>query len=156
MIINLMINTYESIFICPGEMTQEKIEAAMEKTKAVITRSDGKIVTAEFWGRRKLAYPIDHNRDGFYSYLIFSSSPSIPALLDRHYKVTDAILRGLTVKVDPRHLEKIRPAVRAATADPTVPPIAGAPADQETQGVNIPGAPQAESAPATEEKTPVQ
>ena len=151
-----MINTYETIFICPGDIAQEKIEATMEKTKAVIGRSEGKIVTAELWGRRKLAYPIEHNRDGFYAYIIFSSAPSTPALLDRHYRVTDTILRGLTVKVDPRHLEKIRPAVRAATAESSVPSAPGAPAAPEPAGASAPSEPQASSAPVPEESRPAQ
>lgn len=121
-----MTNTYESIFICNAELPQDKIETVLEKTKAIINRSDGKIVTAELWGRRRLAYPIDRIREGFYIYMIFTSDPGTPALLDRHYRVTDTILRGLTVKVDPRHLDKIRPAVRAAAAAET--PASPAPA----------------------------
>lgn len=110
------INTYESIFICPGELSQEKIDATLEKTKSIISRADGKIVTAELWGRRRLSYPIDRNREGFYVYLIFTSPPGIPSLLDRHYRVTDNILRGLTIKVDPRHLEKMRPTMKQAAS----------------------------------------
>ncbi|OGR83308.1 MAG: 30S ribosomal protein S6 [Elusimicrobia bacterium RIFCSPLOWO2_01_FULL_64_13] len=122
-----MNQTYESIFICPGEMPQDKIEAALEKTKAVISRSNGHIVTAELWGRRKLAYPIKRNREGHYAYLLFSSSPGVPAQLDRHYRVTDTILRGLTVKVDPRQLDKVQASLKAqaaAAAGPSLPAAA--------------------------------
>ena len=116
-----MINTYETIFICPGEISQEKVETALEKVKSLITRSSGTISTAELWGRRRLAFPIKRNREGFYVYLIFSASSEIPAQLSRHYRVTDTILRGLTVKVDPRHLDKIRPALKSAAESAAVP-----------------------------------
>ena len=128
-------NTYETIYISPSELPQEKIEASLEKVKRVITRAAGKIVTAELWGRRRLSYPIKRNRDGFYSYLIFSAPNETPALLDRHFRVTETILRGLTVKVDPRHLEKIRSPVRAATSE-TTPGTGGA--GPQTEG--LPGA----------------
>ncbi|MBI2118703.1 MAG: 30S ribosomal protein S6 [Elusimicrobia bacterium] len=107
-------NTYETIFICPGEISQEKLEATLEKVKSLITHSEGKVNTAELWGRRKLSYPIKRCRDGFYVYLIFEASPKVPGMLTRHYRITDSILKGLTVKVDPRHLEKIRPQIKAA------------------------------------------
>src|SRR3989338_3032458 len=108
-----MTNTYESIFICPGELTDDKVQAALDKTKAIITRGDGKVMTAELWGRRRLAYPIEQSREGHYAYLIFSGPSQIPSAIDRHYQVTDSILRGLTVKVDPRHLDKIKPSLKA-------------------------------------------
>lgn len=129
-----MINTYETIFICPGELSQEKIDTTIEKVKSVVTRAEGTINTLEQWGRRRLAFTIRRNREGFYVYVIFSGSSAIPALLTRHYRVTDTILRGLTVKVDPRHLEKIRPVIKssAETAPAAVPTAPVAPI-QESQ-----------------------
>jgi small subunit ribosomal protein S6 len=111
-----MINTYETIFICPGEMPQDKIEAVLEKVKSVILKNEGQIGSAELWGRRKMAYSIQHHRDGFYIYVLFSANEKAPGALNHHYRVTDAILRGLIVKVDPRHLEKIRPIQRTVAA----------------------------------------
>jgi len=140
-----MINIYESIFICPGDITQEKIEATVEKTKGIIARANGKITSAELWGRRKLAYPIKHNRDGFYVYMLFSAPAETMSALDHHYRVTDTIIRGLTVKVDPRHLDKIKPAVKAVVpegeAAAEMPAVAGTPAE----------APAAESVKAPED-----
>ena len=128
-----MTNTYESIFICPGELSDDKVQAALDKTKTVITRADGKVMTAELWGRRRLAYPIERSREGHYAYLIFSAPSQAPGVLDRHYQVTDSILRGLTVKVDPRHLDKIKPSLKAlseegAAAGTAPAPEAAAPA----------------------------
>lgn len=110
-------NTYETIYISPADIPQERIDTTLDKVKAIINRSNGKILTAELWGRRKLAYPIKRNRDGFYVYLLYSASADAPALLDRHFQVTDTILRGLTVKIKPKYLEKIRTPVRTAAAE---------------------------------------
>ncbi|OGR84563.1 MAG: 30S ribosomal protein S6 [Elusimicrobia bacterium RIFCSPLOWO2_01_FULL_54_10] len=129
---------YESIFICPGELADDKVQAALDKTKAVISRGDGKIMTAELWGRRRLAYPIERSREGHYAYMIFSGPSQIPGVLDRHYQVSDSILRGLTVKIDPRHLDKIKPSLKAlseegaAVAAPAAEGVPAAPAAQES------------------------
>jgi small subunit ribosomal protein S6 len=111
-----MNNTYETVFICPGDLTQEKIDTTVEKIKSVISKADGTISSAELWGRRKLAYPIKRQRDGFYVYMVFTAPPAAMSSLDHHYRVTDTILRGLTVKVDPRHLEKMRSVALAPAA----------------------------------------
>ena len=131
-----MTTMYESIFICPGELADDKVQGALEKTKAVIARADGKVMTAELWGKRRLAYPIERSREGHYAYMIFSGPSQVPGLLDRHYQVSDAILRGLTVKIDPRHLDKIKPSLKALSeegAAAVAPAVEGAPAAPQAQ-----------------------
>lgn len=110
-------DTYETIFISASDLTQDKIEANVEKVKQIVTNSEGKIIALELWGRKKLSYPIKRNRDGFYVYLLHTSPRSTPAILDRHFRLTETILRGLTVKVDPRYLEKVRAGGRAETGE---------------------------------------
>ena len=131
-----MTNTYETIFICNGEISQDKADSALEKVKSIIAKADGKIGSSEFWGRRRLAYPIKHQKDGFYIYVLFSSNNKAPSALNHHFRVTDAILRGLTVKVDPRNVDKLKPVQRAEIA----------PAATEPSG--IPSAEQAVASPA--------
>ena len=112
-----MTQMYESIFICPGELADDKVQGILEKAKTVIARADGKVMTAELWGRRRLAYPIERSREGHYAYMIFSGPSQIPGVLDRHYQVSDSVLRGLTVKIDPRHLDKIKPSLKALSEE---------------------------------------
>lgn len=135
---------YESIFICPGELAEDKVQGALEKAKTVITRADGKVMTAELWGRRRLAYPIERSREGSYAYMIFSGPSQIPGALDRHYQVSDAILRGLTVKIDPRHLDKIKPSLKALSEEG-----AAAVASPAVEGVPV-----APTAPLAQETSP--
>lgn len=134
-----MTQMYESIFICPGELADDKIQGILDKAKTIVTRADGKVMTAELWGRRRLAYPIERSREGHYAYMIFSGPSQVPGALDRHYQVSDAIIRGLTVKIDPRHLDKIKPSLKAlseegsaAVASPAVEGAPAAPLAQET------------------------
>ncbi len=117
-------NIYESIFICPGDISQEKVESTLEKVKGVITKSEGNITSAELWGRRRLSYPIKRHRDGFYVYLVFNAPPQSMSSLNHYYRVTDTVLRGLTIKVDPKNVDKIKPTVRLAPADGSTAPAA--------------------------------
>lgn len=115
-----MQNTYETIFICPGDLSQEKVENTLEKVKSLIQRSEGSVKTSELWGRRKLAYNIQRYRDGFYVYLMFTANEKAPQVLENHYRVTDSVLRGMTVKVDPRYVDKVRNIVQMTQESATV------------------------------------
>ena len=104
-----MLNTYETIFIGAEATPQDKLESTLERVKSVIGKAGGKITFTEIWGRKRLAFPIKRNRDGHYAYIVFTGPAQLPAALDHHYRVTDTILRGITIKVDPRFVDKIRP-----------------------------------------------
>ena len=56
------------------------------------------------WGKRRFAYPIQKQTEGFYTLITFESEPDFTAELDRRYQITDGILRTLIVKRDPRHV----------------------------------------------------
>ena len=51
----------------------------------------------EEWGKKKLAYPINYETEGFYTLINFSSEESFPAELDRVINITDGVLRSLIV-----------------------------------------------------------
>lgn len=142
-----MTQMYESIFICPGELADDKIQGILDKAKTIITRADGKVMTAELWGRRRLAYPIERSREGHYAYMIFSGPSQVPGLLDRHYQVSDTVIRGLTVKIDPRHLDKIKPSLKALSEEGTAAVVSPA-----LDGV--PAAPVAPMIPLAQETSP--
>lgn len=80
------------------KLSEEKIAAVIEKFKNLI-QSNGAIEgDIQEWGKRKLAYEIDDQKEGYYVLINFVSSATFPAELDRVYKITDGILRSLIVK----------------------------------------------------------
>jgi small subunit ribosomal protein S6 len=152
-------NTYETIFISPAELTPEKVESALEKVKSIITKGEGKILSSELWGRRRLAYPIQHSREGNYVYILFSAPGGIVAQLDHHYRVTDTIFRGITIKVDPRHLDKIQTS-RISPFESPEPFVAPAPVIKDESApssppASVPAAPQS-AAPAVVTAAPAE
>jgi small subunit ribosomal protein S6 len=93
---------YESMFICPSDTQQATIDGFIEKIKNTVTQNQGEVKGVQVWGRRRLAYPIGHHRDGIYIYVEFSGGSSTANQLSNLYRVSDLIVRHLTVvKEDP-------------------------------------------------------
>ena len=83
---------YETIMIFNTKNGDDAIKALIEK--------HGTLETVEEWGKRRLAYPIEDEVEGYYVFATFNSTPDFPAELDRNYKITDGVLRSLIVKKD--------------------------------------------------------
>ena len=88
-------HSYETVmvFSCKNE---EAIPALVEKFKSLIAEN-GTIDSVEEWGKRRLAYPINYETEGYYVLVNFTSAPSFPAELDRIYNITDGVIRSLIV-----------------------------------------------------------
>lgn len=90
-------NSYETVFILSTKLGDDGIAAAVQKFKELI-EANGTIDSVDEWGKRRLAYPINKEEDGYYTLISFTSSPAFTAELDRIYNITDGVLRSLTVK----------------------------------------------------------
>jgi len=93
------INKYETIFIVDTAKTEEEINAIVEKFKSLI-ESLATIESVDVWGKRRLAYEINDKNEGFYVLVNFASNPEVPKEIERVYRITDGILRYITVKKD--------------------------------------------------------
>ena len=98
-------NSYETVFILSTTLDEEGTAANVQKFKSLI-EANGTIENVDEWGKRRLAYPIDKQNDGYYTLISFTSSPEFTAELDRIYKITDGVLRSLIVK---KEIKKPRP-----------------------------------------------
>lgn len=87
--------SYETImvFSCKNE---EAIPALVEKFTNLIAEN-GTVDGVEEWGKRRLAYSINYETEGYYVLVNFTSAPSFPAELDRNYNITDGIIRSMIV-----------------------------------------------------------
>ena len=87
---------YESVVVFSVKNGEETITALTEKFKSLISEN-GTITNVEEWGKRRLAYPINDEAEGYYLFVEFGCAPEFPAELDRIYKITDGVLRSLIV-----------------------------------------------------------
>ena len=92
-----MANKYETMLVFSVANGDESVTALVEKFKALI-EANGTIESIDEWGKRKLAYPINYETEGYYMLVNFSCEPDFPAELDRVVKITEGVLRSLTVK----------------------------------------------------------
>ena len=92
-----MANKYETMLVFSVANGDESVTALVEKFKALI-EANGTIESVDEWGKRKLAYPINYETEGYYMLVNFTCEPDFPAELDRVVKITEGVLRSLTVK----------------------------------------------------------
>lgn len=90
---------YESILVLSTKSGEDKIKELVEKFTALISKN-GTLDSVDEWGKRRLAYDINYESEGYYVMFNFTCAPEFPAELDRVYKITDGILRSLIVKKD--------------------------------------------------------
>lgn len=90
---------YETTMILNTKLGEDGVNALIEKFKALISEH-GTIDNLEDWGKRRLAYEIADEQEGYYVMITFTSKPEFPAELDRIYKITDGVLRSLIVAVE--------------------------------------------------------
>lgn len=93
-----MANTskYETIFIVNPKLDEESTKAVIERFTQLI-EANGTIDEIDEWGRRRLAYEIDDEREGYYVLINFTSGTDFPAELDRVYKITEGIMRSIII-----------------------------------------------------------
>lgn len=87
---------YETVVIFNTKLGEEGIAANVEKFKSLISEN-GTITNVDEWGKRKLAYAIEDETEGYYMLVEFTSAPEFPAELDRIYKITDGVLRSMII-----------------------------------------------------------
>ncbi len=142
-------NLYETVIVTSAKLGEEGNAELVEKFKSLIERHGGTVQSVDDWGKRRFAYPIQKQTEGYYTLIYFEGDPEFTAELDRRYQITDGILRTLIVKRDPRHVaaENARRAQAKKAEEENVN------IDVEAIPVEVTEAP-AEPAPAAEEPAP--
>ena len=88
---------YETVFIVNTELGEEKVQELVAKFKGRIEKN-ATVENVDEWGKRRLAYPINDETEGYYVLAQYTAEPSFPAELDRVGRITDGVLRVMTVK----------------------------------------------------------
>ncbi|MGN1169530.1 MAG: 30S ribosomal protein S6 [Acutalibacteraceae bacterium] len=92
-----MTANYETMFVLSVKESEEATAAMVEKLKNLVS-ANGTLDSVDEWGKRKLAYPIDDETEGYYVLMNYTCAPEFPAELDRIVNITDGILRSLIIK----------------------------------------------------------
>lgn len=128
-----MTRDYELGFILNPEVNEEQTRSLLERLEQIVTNYGGQVMRVNQWGRRRLAYPIQHNRDGFYVFVDMVLTPETVNELDRTLKVSEEVLRHIIKKRDPKVVQKEREA-RANAPQAATEPEGETPAEESAEG----------------------
>lgn len=92
--------TYEVVFISAPSTADDELAKLTSQLEHVVTDKGGKVVKIDNWGRKKLAYRIDKFDEGLYTLLYLEGSGNEIAELERRLRVTDFVIRHITVRTD--------------------------------------------------------
>ncbi len=109
---------YETTFITRSELTDEQLKSLQDRLADVVKNYNGEIVLTEDWGKRKLAYTIQKESRGHYTYMVYTGNNDIVHEIERNLRLQDTVLRFLTVNLEkefePETFRKQRAEVHAA------------------------------------------
>jgi small subunit ribosomal protein S6 len=94
------IRQYELVYIVSPDATEQQIADLHTQVEEITSRFSGKLEKSDNWGRRKLAYEIGPHKEGTYVLDVISGPGEMIKELDRRLRVSDQVIRHLTVRVD--------------------------------------------------------
>lgn len=95
----MKLGSYETLFAVNATLPEEEVKATVEKFTTLIA-DNGKVVSVDEWGKRRLAYPINDVNEGYYVRVVFEAPAAFPAELERIYGISDTVLRSIVVRLD--------------------------------------------------------
>ena len=100
--------TYEILFIADPNLGEPDVDALAAQVQGFVEKEGGRLQKMEKWGKKRLAYDVRRHREGYYVLLVVEGTGAMVKEAERRIKVTDGIIRYLTVRVD----EELRKAER--------------------------------------------
>jgi len=134
---------YESAVLINAALDDQQIDSILNRIKDLITNNGGEIRELDNWGRKRLAYPVDKSKIGYYAIFRFEAPSDIVAKLERTYTLDEQILRFVTLKLSNDALEQLEKnkALSSTIKDEVIPdtveiiaPVAEADTESEDNG----------------------
>jgi small subunit ribosomal protein S6 len=92
------VNDYEILLMLDPEVPEERHTEIIDRTRQAIEKGGGNWLSHDAWGRRRLAYEIDHKTDGVYHLLQFDAKPETLDEVTRVLKITDGVMRHMATR----------------------------------------------------------
>jgi small subunit ribosomal protein S6 len=93
-------NHYETVFILNPVLSEEQIKETVKKYEDILVSKGAKMISKEDWGLKKLAYPIQHKKSGFYHLFEYNVDGEAINNMEVEFRRDERIMRYLTVKLD--------------------------------------------------------
>lgn len=118
-----VINTYENLFIVSLANGEAAAKETVNKFTTLIA-NNAEIVEVADWGKRRLAYLINDEAEGYYTVVTFKTASDFPAELDRLFNIDENVMRAMTIKLDVKAIEKNNAAKKAPVVEAEVVEVA--------------------------------
>jgi small subunit ribosomal protein S6 len=109
-----MLREYECMLILPAEADEAMVSTAVDRIAKIVTPEGGKVGTIDRWGRKRLAYEIARQNEGYYVVVRFEAEPAAQAELDRTLKLADEVIRHKVLLMPDRSKATASPAPAGA------------------------------------------
>ena len=111
-------NKYELGVIIRADLDEETYRSELDRVKGLVERFGGVIDKIDDWGRRKLAYPIQKQPEGMYTFITYSSKSDTPKEVESRIRLMENVLRFLTIRKDePERVLPISETVKETEAE---------------------------------------
>ena len=118
-----VINTYENLFIVSLANGEAAAKETVNKFTTLIA-NNAEIVEVAEWGKRRLAYAINDESEGYYTVVTFKTASDFPAELDRLFNIDENVMRAMTIKLDVKAIERNNAAKKAPVVEAEVVEVA--------------------------------
>ena len=108
---------YETIFIVKTDLGDEALAERVAWVTDILTSNGAEIINIEQWGKKRLAYQVKKQKHGIYVLMHYEGDPKVVPELERNFKVSEDILKHLTVKLEGTLVEKARAAAVVAVEE---------------------------------------
>ncbi len=128
-------NHYESVVIINAALEDEQINSIISKIEEYLKNKESEITETERWGRKRLAYPIQKSKSGYYVIFRFIAETSVISGLERMYRLDENIIRYLTVALDAKALEDLALQKEKAAQEAVITPEVTAQVEEEPKSI---------------------
>lgn len=133
-------NYYELMVIFSSTLTEDEEKAQFAQVEEILATQKGTTHLVDHWGKRKLAYPIKKQRQGYYEWIYVEMDPGHVAEVDRKLKMSEQVLRFMMLKMEKIQIGNLQREVarrkEAAMAPPPAPPAEPAAAEPQPEPAN--------------------
>jgi len=148
---DLLMNHYETLFVVKATLTQEEINAQIEKIKSVLDTEGAELLATNDMGMRKLAYAVEKNLRGYYSILYFNAKGETIAELERNLKINEDVIKFLTIKYsNTKEVAQFNKLIEAANKSIQAPEVEKVESVEVTPTEEVPATETTEETSATE------
>ncbi len=96
----ITINKYDLLLMLHPTMEPERQTEILDRLRTTVESAKGSVVSVDDWGKKKLAYEIDHQTEGIYVDIVFNAEPTTLAEVERVLGITDDVIRFMTTRTE--------------------------------------------------------